>query len=248
MSSIFSLSDTSDTYGAFFNTSGSSYGKSNSSSIFDTTILGDYSMVKSGTYKKLLNAYYDATESKKIDKSEVDSTSDLVTVKGNAKSLYDSMSDLSDASLYKVKSYDEKGNAEYDKDSIKKAVSSFVDDYNSYIESAGNVNTTFVLKSTVKMIEYTSKNSGLLSDIGIKIGSDNKLTFDEEKFGESNISTVKSLFQGNGSYGSRVQSLANASYRVANSNAYSNTHASSYTYDGTYSVLGTSNGSFNTWL
>ena len=135
----------------------------------------------------------------------------------------------------------EKGEAVYDTEAIGKAVKEFVESYNSFIDSTGNLNSTKMLSKTLDVIKTTSKNAGLLADIGIRIGSDNKLKLDEDKLKEAKVSTINSLFTGSGSYGSNISAKANESFRIASSSSYAGTRASSYTYSGAYSTLGTTN-------
>ena len=260
MSSIFSVGSGSgqDFYSMFFNTGSSSSSKSNAASgIFgnNSTIIGDMSMIKSGTYKKLLNSYYTATgvtnSSKKASLSgsstsksssktaNTDSTANLKTTVTDAESLMKAMDQLGKKSLYSKTKKDDKGNPTYDMDSIGKAVKGFVESYNSYIESSGNLNSTSMLNNALGVVKSTAKNAGLLSEIGITIGADNKLKLDEDKLKEAKATTVNSLFAGSGSYGSYVQSKASATYRTANSALYSSTHAASYGYSGSYSLMGT---------
>ena len=262
--SIFSVSSGSGNnfYNMFFNTSGS--GNNNAAAgIFSggSTAIGDLSLIKSGAYKKLLNAYYDVqkpekgrtssssstTDSKFINGVE-DSTGKLQSAKNDASSLSDALKKLSNRSLYMNKR-DEKGNlvkgekgeAVYDTEAIGKAVKEFVESYNSFIDSTGNLNSTKMLSKTLDVIKTTSKNAGLLADIGIRIGSDNKLKLDEDKLKEAKVSTINSLFTGSGSYGSNISAKANESFRIASSSSYAGTRASSYTYSGAYSTLGTTN-------
>ncbi len=262
--SIFSVSSGSGNnfYNMFFNTSGS--GNNNAAAgIFSggSTAIGDLSLIKSGAYKKLLNAYYDVqkpekgrtsssssiTASKFINGVE-DSTGKLQSAKNDASSLSDALKKLSNRSLYMNKR-DEKGNlvkgekgeAVYDTEAIGKAVKEFVESYNSFIDSTGNLNSTKMLSKTLDVIKTTSKNAGLLADIGIRIGSDNKLKLDEDKLKEAKVSTINSLFTGSGSYGSNISAKANESFRIASSSSYAGTRASSYTYSGAYSTLGTTN-------
>lgn len=263
--SIFSVSSGSNNnfYNMFFNTGS---GNNNAAAgIFSggSTAIGDLSLIKSGAYKKLLNAYYDVqkpekgrTSSSSSSSSSVskyingveDSSGKLQSAKNDASSLSDSLKKLGNRSLYMNKR-DEKGNlvkgekgeAVYDTEAIGKAVKEFVESYNSFIDSTGNLNSTKMLSKTLDVIKTTSKNAGLLADIGIRIGSDNKLKLDEEKLKKANVSTINSLFTGSGSYGSNISSKANESFRIASSSSYSGTRASSYTYSGAYSTLGTTN-------
>lgn len=263
--SIFSVSSGpgNDFYSMFFNTGS---GNNNAASgIFSggSTAIGDLSLIKSGAYKKLLNAYYDvqkpekgrtsssssssSSTSKLINGTE-DSTGKLQSAKNDASSLSDSLKKLGNRSLY-LNKRDEKGNlikgekgeAVYDTEAIGKAVKEFVESYNSFIDSTGGLNSTKMLSKTLDVIKTTSKNAGLLADIGIRIGSDNKLKLDEDKLKSANVSTINSLFTGSGSYGSNISAKANESFRIASSSSYSGTRASSYTYNGAYSTLGTTN-------
>ena len=161
--SIFSVSSGSGNnfYNMFFNTSGS--GNNNAAAgIFSggSTAIGDLSLIKSGAYKKLLNAYYDvqkpekgrtssssSTTASKFINGVEDSTGKLQSAKNDASSLSDALKKLSNRSLYMNKR-DEKGNlvkgekgeAVYDTEAIGKAVKEFVESYNSFIDSTGNLN------------------------------------------------------------------------------------------------------------
>lgn len=244
-------SNNNDFFNAFFNTSGQN-NNSGGIGIFAgaSSAIGDMSLIKSGSYKKLLNAYYStqkgstkkSSDSTKTDEetSATDSTGSLQMAKSDASALLDALDGLNTKSLYK-NTLDEKGKAVYDTDKISSAVKKYVEAYNSFIDSTGDLNSTKMLSKTLDVIKTTKKNAGLLSDLGITIGKDNKLTLDEEKFKKANMTTVNTLFAGSGSYGSSVSAKASASYRIANSTSYTNNHASSYTYNGAYSYLGTTN-------
>lgn len=250
MSSVFGTSNNYFNY--FFNTSDSS---NSSSSIFGNTssMLGDYSLIKSGSYKKLLTAYYKTydtegnVKSSKDSDTEGDSTGKLLNVKSDAGALKEAADALNTASLYETKK-DEEGKDVYDMDAIKKSVKNFVSAYNDYLDSAGNVESTSILNKTLSVVKKTSANQNLLKEVGITIGKDNKLTLDEEKLEKAHVTTLSSLFKGYGSFGSGIAQKASESYKVANSAAYTNTRASSYTYNGAYSILGTSNGTLDQYL
>lgn len=250
MSSISGLSGASD-YSFLFNNMSSK--NSNSFDIFSggTNVLGDYSMIKSGVYKKLLTAYYEknGTTTNSTDKDgSTDSTQTLTNVKTAAQELAESTEALSKSSLYKTTGVDEDGKYTYDRDKIKTAVKDFVSDYNEYMESAGDADSLGVLSKTLSIQKSTASNKALLSSVGITIGKDNKLVLDEEALDKANISDLTSLFKDSGSYGDSVNTRAKNVYKLANNTAMSNTHASAYTYNGTYSTLGTSNGTINTYL
>lgn len=226
--------------------------------------LGDYYMIKNGTYKKLMKAYYASEKENSGDDDSADvtdkaaakkETQALVNIKTNAASLNNSLEDLRKASLYQPKKdkagndvRDENGKLVYDRDKAISAVKSFVESYNAYIKSSDNVENTSVLKKSLKMTQLTAKNSNLLSEIGVKIGENNTLTIDEDKLKEAKLTTISSLFSGSGSYGDQVQNAARQSYQLANSQSYKTNHASSYTYKGNYSLAGYTNGVLDRYL
>ena len=79
---------------------------------------------------------------------------------------------------------------EYDTDKIAKAVSSFVKDYNSLVSSTADSSSRYVLNSASNMVNYTRANADLLKKIGISVGSDNKLTVDEDKLKASDMDCI----------------------------------------------------------
>jgi len=255
MSSIFGTSNDYYNGGLFGDYSSSN---NNSFGIFGNTsnILGDYSMIQSGAYKKLLRSYYKNTstdsksDSTAADKTDAQvETGKLLTVKTDSSTLKEVADKLGDRSLYEPTGKDENGKDVYDMDAIKKNLKDFVKAYNSYLDSSSAVDTKTVLSKSLRIVKNTAANEKLLKSVGITIGEGNKLSFDEEKFDESaKISTLSSVFTGRYSYGGIVADKASETYSAANSASYSNTGASSYTYKGSYSVMGTKNNSLDEYL
>ncbi len=229
------------------------FGTSGSSSSGSTFSLSDHYMIKNGTYKKLMKAYYatenaeDAEDGTSTEDTRDDKTS-LLGVKANAASLNNSLEDLRSSSLYEATGENEKGDKTYDRDKILKNVKSFVEDYNDYIKSSSKLDNESILRKSLKMTKLTSVNSELLSQVGIEVGGDNTLKLDEDKLKEAHVTTLNTLFAGVGSYGDQIQNTARQSYLQANSLAYNSSHASSYTYNGGYAMLGTTNGVLNRYL
>ena len=181
-----------------------------SNSMSGSDILGinysDWATIRSGSYFKLLNAYYgkggqvsdsDDTTSSSTSTSK-DSTRTLAVIESDAKSVEKSVAALQetgDKSLFnEVTKTDENGNKTtgYDTDAIYKAVKNFTDSYNSLIDEVGNSNTKSIS----------------LYDIGISIGGDNQLTIDEEMFKKADMSKVKAMFADNSYYGTEVKRQA----------------------------------------
>ena len=169
-----------------------------------------------------------------------DSTRTLAVIESDAKSVEKSVAALQetgDKSLFnEVTKTDENGNKTtgYDTDAIYKAVKNFTDSYNSLIDEVGNSNTKSILRAGASMVNVTEANRKSLSDIGISIGADNKLTIDEEKFKKTDMSKVKAMFADSSYYGTEVKRQAGRAESYAKSEAAkANTYqkSGSYTYN-----------------
>ncbi|MGN0341912.1 MAG: hypothetical protein ACI4DO_03885 [Roseburia sp.] len=202
----------------------------------------DYTTIRNGSYGKLMKAYYsdkDLPISQSTSTAK-DSSNVLARVENSAENLKEAADDLltvGNKSVFnKVDIKDEDGNVkkDYDTDAIYKKVNAFVTKYNSMIESGGDSNTTGVLTAVSSMVNRTEQNSSLLSQIGISIDEDNKLTLDEDTFKKSDMTIAKSLFNGTGSYGYQISAQASmANFYAENEAAKANTYTSSglYTYN-----------------
>lgn len=238
---------------SFFGNSSNSIGtlfSSLSSSSSSSNLLADYYSIRNGSYKKLLNAYYgkfgtDTKSTSTTSKSTTTSTSissdsseKLSKIKSNSDKLLKSTSALLDrtsSSLFKeTVSKDENGKEvkSYDMDGIYQGVKDFIDNYNNTLDSAKDSNVTTINRGYAGMISATKANEKMLNEIGITIGTDNKLSIDETKFKSADVIKMKSLFNTSNAYGhtiARNVSSINASATVEA--AKTNT----YTYKGSYS-------------
>ncbi len=218
--------------------------------------VSDYAMIKNGSYGKLMKAYYAKQDADKLSQTG-DSSKTLTLMRSGADSLKKSAEALGDASLYEKKKFKKKDEEtgeeieveDYDWDAITKAVKTFVDDYNAVVEQAGNSETKDVLRNAAWMISITEKTGNLLSKVGITVGKGNKLGFDEEALkkktaiGKSsiefdNISTLKSLFTGHGSFADKIAQKASAiSSAAARTKGVDKTYNKQGTYSDTISKL-----------
>jgi len=229
----------SDSYSSLFD----SLSTSSSSSSGSSSLLTDWASIKNGSYGKLTKAYYtkgsgsqstiDTDEAKTLIKSNS-------LLKSDVSGLRSSISDIMNSeSLFtnKVTGKDSDGNetSDYDRDKITKALKSFVSAYNSVVESGSESDNTTILRNTLAMTTLTSKNSNLLDSVGITIGENNKLSVNEETLKKADISELKSLFSGYGSYVSSID--ANAS-NIINAVNVENNKLSNYTSAGAYAQTG----------
>lgn len=200
--------------GTLFSSVGNTTGNSSASDLLGISY-SDYASLKNGSYRKLVSAYYtkvDAENGSNSSSATKDSKQTLSSIKGAASDLKESASTLlakGKDSLFKTKT-DEKGNSyvDYDTDAVYKAVKEFVDDYNSMIDAAAESDTTSILRAAKSMVSYTSANEKALAQIGITVGSDNKLSIDEDKFKDASKARVQSVFQSTGGYAYQINAKA----------------------------------------
>ena len=77
------------------------------------------------------------------------------------------------------------------------------------------------------MVGTSATNVYELEDIGVTADSDGKLSIDRDKFNQARITTIKSLFQGSGSYGDVTSSRASMMNSIASNKLGTSTYSSS---------------------
>lgn len=246
--------------GSLFSSMSSSSTNRYSSLFSCTDMLGinysDYSSIKSGSYHKLLKAYYslDDTEESKSSTTTVkknslttsitkDSATKLADVEAKAEKLNDAADTLltvGTKSLFKeTAKTDAEGNTTigYDTDKIYQAVKNFADQYNSLIDTADSSSVSKISTTASSMVNYTKQNESVLSSIGISIDAEtNEMKVDEEAFKNADMSITKSLFNGTGSYAYQVAVKASMiDYYAQNEASKANTYSSTGSYSDNYS-------------
>lgn len=227
-----------------------------------SSLLIDYSNIKSGSYGKLMRAYYSKdndTVSKLVDNSKSQSKDDDKTIgaiKSSSSKLYASTEALLETgskSVFAEKEItvkDENGlettTKGYDTDAIYKSVKAFTDDYNNMLEEGSNSNNSKILNSLKNMISSTKVQEKMLSAVGITIEDDDTLSVDEATFKKADMTKVKSLFQGTGSYGYGINTKASFinMYAANDAKAASGLYGSSADYLSSYNRTGNIYSSF----
>lgn len=224
---------------------------SGGSSMGNLNFLSDYASIKNGSYGRLMKAYFRGdsgkevssaaknTFEKKNNTAAADSTKKLAEVQSTT----DSLKASADALL-------EKGSKSVFKDGeitddTYKAVSKFVDDYNSVVSATKGINNTSISSKASSMVYATDANKKLLGKVGITIGEDNSLSIDKETFMKADFSTVKNLFNGTGSYGYRVSAQASLINYAADNAA---TKANTYNFNGSYNNNYSAGNIFNSYF
>ncbi|MDD3414662.1 MAG: hypothetical protein PHY47_11765 [Lachnospiraceae bacterium] len=208
----------------FSSLTGSSSSTSGSTS---NNILSDYASIKNGSYGKVLKAYYAKQDSSSSESSstEKDTAKNLNTIQAATSELTKS----TDALL----ANDSKSTAIYN------GLKSFVDNYNSVINSAGDSSNSSILRQTVSLVKNTIANEKMLSSVGITINKDNTLSIDESNCKKANINDLTSLFSGSGSFASQVSAKASSIAFYAKNAA---SGVSTYTSAGLITKASTSSG------
>ena len=222
--------------------------------------LSELSSIRSGSYYKLAKKYYgnsasssseasDSKASERVSRTEYDyknrdykiniqstatskdSASTIAGTEKSAESLKDSVAALNRRGKDSVFT---QADGAYDNDKIYSAVSAFAKDYNSVVSAASKSDSSSISNAASSMVNTTKVNSKLLSQVGITVGSDNKLYVDEEIFNNADMSKVQTLFNGNGSYGYQVgvsASMIDAAAQLEASKANTYTASGSYSYN-----------------
>lgn len=203
-------------------------GNSNSGSASGSSLggfdLANYAAIKNGSYGKLVKSYYAGTsksvEEQKISaarssntsKAKAESNTDntgLTQLKKDADQLKASAEALGKDDLWK------KTDGRIDTDKMTSAVKSFADNYNKVIDQASKVSSKEISQDMKFMTGMTDTFSKVLAKSGISVGSDGKLSVNEEALKKADTATVKSLFNGVGTYGSQIADKAGSIYRDA---------------------------------
>ena len=183
-----------------------------------TNLATEFNSIRSGSYGKLLGAYYKKMNENGATEAIQKETANRQLVGGNASALKSAAKTLSKMDFAKAT----------EKDSLK-AVKDFVSAYNSVVDTIDDVNSTSMLRNGVWMTNITKQSAGLLNELGITIGKDNQLTLDETKWSEASKTTKSALFNGRQGLAEKMvykaSQLTNASAEKASytASAYKNT-------------------------
>ena len=212
--------------------------------------LADYASIKNGSYGKLMKAYYakDSGDSKTAASTITKKDTATDTLKESADALL--ATGKKDLFTQKdITTKDENGvestTKGYDTDAIYSAVNSFVTNYNSVMAAVDDVSDTTVNNRTESLGNTTIANSKQLAKIGITMKNDGTLSLDKDTFMKADMSTVKSLFQGNGSYGYRVSAQSSMINFAAD---HASTRSSLYTGSAGYTGLYNAGNLFSSYM
>ena len=109
--------------------------------------------------------------------------------------------------------------------------------YNSLYNSASTSKVKQISNAAASMANYTASNEKLLSSMGVTIDEETKnLKIDEEAFKKTDMSKVKGLFNGSGSYAYQVSVKASMiNYHAQHEASKANTYTKAGGYSNNYS-------------
>lgn len=238
---------------------------SGAAGVAGSNLLADYASIKNGSYGKLMKAYYSENASdsvKSVAKKSVASASGTALSKEENKkyaqvqTTTDALKESADALLDKdlfaqkditVKKEDgtETTAKGYDTEAIYKAVNSFVTNYNSAVKAAAETEDSTVSRRVETMENATLSNFRMLNGVGISISEDGTLSLNKDTLAKADVSKLKSLFNGSGSYGYQVSAQASL-INYAADNVIN--RGSAYTGNGAYSTSFSNGNLFSTYF
>ena len=155
----------------------------NNNSPFGSFNLSDYSLIKKGSYKKLMKSYYD--EQSSVSKYMANNTSTINKGLSIDKTGLAQMKKESDGLKSAVDAFNKddlwkQTDGNFDMDKIAGAVKNFANEYNDVIGQASKVSSKEVSQSIGYMSSMTNTMSKALAKVGVTVGIDGKLSVDEK--------------------------------------------------------------------
>jgi len=239
-------------YSYLFNSlNNSSTSQSNAgSNLFNSIDLSEYSSIKTGTYGKLLKAYYaknaDETVEDKKDTSNkkqtlaqdtsVDKLTEVTASAGTLEDSADKLTTIKMDSLFKEKELTVKDAAGketkvmgYDTDAIYNAVKDFTTKYNAFLKSVNDSESSKLDQEADNMKVLVSDYAVALEKVGVIINKeDSTLSIDEKAFKASDVDDLKRLFNGRASFTYNVATKASTIGASAESEANTMKNYTSY--------------------
>lgn len=200
-------------------------GLSSSSGSGNMNYLADYASIKSGSYGRLMKAYYGRGQSSgttasgssgstsnvldrileerrnpKVSEDVKEANSNLVTGISTMKS---SVSTLQNSNTYTDTENGQSATAK-----VSSAMKNFVSQYNDVVNASKKSTLTNKTAYVANMMKATTANADKLAEIGVTINANGTLQLNESKLQSTELSKVQELFSADNSmsYGSTVMS------------------------------------------
>ncbi len=187
--------------------------------------LSDYASIKSGSYAKLMKAYYGTGQNSGTAATSTKSSSGnildkILEEKKNPKvskdvqkanaNLTTGLSNLKNSvlALQNDKTYTNTENGQSAVDKVVSAMKTYVSDYNNVVSAAKGSTLTSKTAYVANMMSNTAANADNLSEIGVTVNANGTLEINEAKLKAADLSKVQELFSTKNimSYGSTIAS------------------------------------------
>lgn len=109
-------------------------------------------------------------------------------VSASATNVTEAVNKLTDSSLWN------EGSKDYSRDNINSAIKGFVSTYNTFLSNISKVGNSIEGTFKTALNKITAEYKEKLSEAGITVGDDGRLTINEDKFKAADISKLKELF------------------------------------------------------
>lgn len=134
---------------------------------------------------------------------KIDSSSTTVATVSNSKSLMESIESLKGTDLYTTKN--NAGDAVFNRDGVKAELGRFIEFYNKTIEAAKKSGVSGVNSNLTTLLQKTAQYTKSLSEIGITVGSEGKLSLNKSVFDNAADDKIKTNLT---SYASSIETNA----------------------------------------
>lgn len=185
----------------------------------------DYASIKSGSYKKLMKAYYGTGQSSSTTSAGTKSSTSNVLdrileerrnpkvsedVKEANSNLVSGISSLKNSvsTLQNDNTYTNTENGQSASDKVVSAMKAYVSEYNDVVNASKRSTMTNKTAYIANIMKTTASNADKLSEIGVTINANGTLQLNEGKLKATDISKVQEMFSSKDSmsYGSTVMS------------------------------------------
>ena len=134
---------------------------------------------------------------------KIDSSSTTVATVSNSKSLMESIESLKGTDLYTTNNAS--GDAVFNRDGVKTELGKFVEFYNKTIEAAKKSGVSGVNSNLTTLLQKTAQYTKSLSEMGITVGSEGKLSLNKSVFDAATEDKIKTNLT---SYASSIETNA----------------------------------------
>ncbi len=202
----------------------------NAGSFLSASALGDWTLMRSGIYTRMLRSYYEkygvedkdkATSSEKSDKKDENAFSMNITDKLEAlqgSTTNTILSDVKSAAGTLGATAQNVADMDYEtvsREDMYATVKKMADSYNAVLQQADKSDVVSITQSTKWMKNDTTSQVSDLENIGITVSKEGKLSVDKETFAKADVSTIQDVLGGSRGYASRLAQKATGIQNLA---------------------------------